>query len=271
MKKILIATDYSPEAENAMNFAASMARENKYEIILFTLQNISIHIQNAQLPAEVFLEEIEKLNQELIKKAVYLKNQYEVSVTSHFSMGNFFLEIKKCYEKYEFDLIVVGMAEKTLEQELLGNITTKILHQLKLPTLAVPKNADYKKIKNILFAYDVDKGLKHSVLKKVYETIVDFESNLEIFNVYQTLDDFNHIISDNAIEMDYHFENIQHHFKIIQSNEVIKAIKEEIDLTGADLLVMCPYKYGFWSSIVHRSKTNIMASGNQIPLLSIPQ
>jgi hypothetical protein len=33
---------------------------------------------------------------------------------------------------------------------------------------------------------------------------------------------------------------------------------------------MMPNKYGFWGSLIHRSKTRIMASGSEIPLMSLP-
>ena len=34
MKTIIVCTDFSPEAENATHYAASMAKENKYRIII---------------------------------------------------------------------------------------------------------------------------------------------------------------------------------------------------------------------------------------------
>ncbi|HEY0175411.1 MAG TPA: universal stress protein, partial [Pedobacter sp.] len=59
-------------------------------------------------------------------------------------------------------------------------------------------------------------------------------------------------------------------FKDVQSGAVIQAIKKEIIAAEAELLIMVPGKYGFWSSLLHRSKTNMMASGLNVPLLSVP-
>jgi ribosomal protein L30E len=52
MKTIIVCTDFSQEAENAVHYAASMAKENQYNIILFNLQSISIHALNAQASAD---------------------------------------------------------------------------------------------------------------------------------------------------------------------------------------------------------------------------
>lgn len=57
MKTIIICTDFSREAENATHYAASMAKENKYKVILFNLQSISIHALNAQVSADFFYEQ----------------------------------------------------------------------------------------------------------------------------------------------------------------------------------------------------------------------
>ncbi len=56
----------------------------------------------------------------------------------------------------------------------------------------------------------------------------------------------------------------------MRSNAVIKEIEDEIIEFNADLLIMVPKKCVFWESFVHRSKKRIMASGLDIPFLSIP-
>lgn len=48
-------------------------------------------------------------------------------------------------------------------------------------------------------------------------------------------------------------------------------IEEEINLIDADMLIMIPHRYNFIQSLFHRSKISIMASGNKIPLLAIPE
>ncbi len=50
-----LPTDFSQEAENAVHYAASMAKENQYNMILFNLQSISIHALNAQASADFFM------------------------------------------------------------------------------------------------------------------------------------------------------------------------------------------------------------------------
>ncbi|SPW34593.1 Uncharacterised protein [Elizabethkingia miricola] len=79
----------------------------------------------------------------------------------------------------------------------------------------------------------------------------------------------NDAVTERKLNMDNGLAGVSHYYKNVLSDNVVAAIKDEIVDTQADLLVMVPHKYGFWESVIHRSKTSIMASGNNIPLLSI--
>ena len=70
--------------------------------------------------------------------------------------------------------------------------------------------------------------------------------------------------------IDRGLENVVHFYKKVNSDKVIWEIEKEIIDSNSNLLVMIPKKYGFWESLIHRSKTREMASGLNIPMLSIP-
>ncbi|WP_137904496.1 universal stress protein [Chryseobacterium sp. 2VB] len=270
MKTIIVCTDFSHEAENATNYAASMAKENKYRIVLFNLQSVSIHALNAQVSADFFYTQTLKNQKKMEDKAAELKRLYTVETQHHLASGNFIEELENCMQIHDCDFIVMGMAEKTLEQKLLGNSVTRAIHRIKKPILIVPAHIEYTGIQKILFAYDTHKSMTWSAMNDIYHFINEFNAEIEVFNVSERLEDFAEVIHDIDLNSGYDLDDIKYSFKMIQSIEVIKAIEEEIRLTGPDLLTMIPYKYNLVESLFHRSKTAIMAYKNKIPLLSIP-
>jgi len=270
MKTIIACTDFSREAENAMYYAASMAKENKYRMILFNLQTVSIHALNAQASADFFYNQTLKNQKKLEDKAAELKALYTIETGHHLASGNFIEELENCIQLHECDFVVMGMAEKTLEQKLLGNIVTKSIHRIKKPILIIPAHIEYTGIRKILFAYDTHKNMTWSAMNDIYYFINEFNAEVEVFNVSESLEDFTEVIHDIDLNSGYDLDDIKYSFKMIQSIEVIKAIEEEIRLTSPDLLTMVPYKYNLVESLFHRSKTAIMAYKNKIPLLSIP-
>lgn len=270
MKTIIACTDFSREAENSTHYAASMAKENAFKMILFNLQTVSIHALNAQASADFFYNQTLKNQKKLEDKAMELRRLYAIEVEYHLASGNFIEELENCMQIHSCDFLVMGMAEKTLEQKLLGNNVTRAFHRIKKPILVVPSHIEYTGIRKILFAYDTHRNMTWSAMNDIYYFINEFNAEIEVFNVNEGLEDFAEVIQDTDLNSGYDLDDIRYRFKMIQSIEVIKAIEEEIRLTNPDLLTMVPYRYNLVESLFHRSKTAIMAYKNKIPLLSIP-
>lgn len=150
MKTIIVCTDFSREAENAVHYAASIAKENQYNLVLFNLQSVSIHALNAQASADFFYEQTLKNQKKLSDKANELNTIYSIETEFHLASGNFIEELNNCIKITNCDFIVMGMAEKTLEQRLLGNTVTKAIHRIKKPILIVPGHIEYTGVRKIL-------------------------------------------------------------------------------------------------------------------------
>lgn len=270
MKTIIVCTDFSSEAENAVQYAASLAQENKYKLVLFHLQQISVHALNAQVSADYFYEQTVKNQNKMIAKTSELHSLYSIDSRYYLASGSFFEELENCIHDHSADLVIMGMREKTFEQKLLGDIATRAIHKIKKPLLTVPGHLQYTGIKKILFAYDIHKNMTWSAMNDIYSFVSGFHAETEIFNVNDRLEDFTQVMNDIDLNSGYDMEDIKYSFKMIESIEVIKAIEDEITLTNPDILMMIPYQYSFLESLFHQSKTTRMASENKIPLLSIP-
>ena len=270
MKKILIATDYSAEAENAAEYAAAVAAEQGHELILFNYSEISIHLLNARASSDDIDSMLELFRKNLDKAAESLSKKFNVNVKPYLASGNFYDSLVACINQYKPVVVVMGMANKSVEQDLLGNTTTSAIHKLEFPLLAIPVSAKYHPIRNILFACDLEKGVEDNVLKNVHEIAAAFGATVEVFYVKDTISALQGAEETDHTAIDKNLAGISYYYKNVQSRQIINAIQDEIKETKADLLIMSSYKYGFWDSIVHRSKTRMMASGNNVPLLSLP-
>lgn len=269
MKTIILSTDFSSEAENAILYTAEAAVGKNYKLVLYHLYKPSIHALNARLSSDDLDQMRAKRAIQLKERAQFLQDTYQVQTSSHMASGDFQEELAFCIEKYQADLVVMGMPEKSLEQDLLGNTTTTAINNLKFPILSIPKAASFKGIKHILFASDLVRGVHRQILDKVISFAKDFDANVEVFNVRDKEEAALQTHHEHQI-IDESLSEIDHSFKSVYATEIIKAIKKEIELSNTDLLVMVPYKYGFWNSLLHKSKTKVMASGNKVPLLSLP-
>ncbi|MBS7254598.1 universal stress protein [Flavobacterium branchiicola] len=269
---IIAATNFSAIANNAVTYAAGLAKATGAKLILFNSFSLSVHSANSHISADALQKQIEKAISKLENLAKETANVFKIETESICTYSFLEDELPRIIDQTKADVVVIGMAERSFEQELLGNSTTSAIKNLKIPVLAVPEKARFQSVKKVLYAYD---NLSFSAIKKfswIKNALGDLEAEIEFFSVDDKLDDLKEeqrrVLMSSNIEKE--FEDVKYLYKTVRSNAVIDEIKKEIKNYQADLLIMVPQKYGFWDSFVHRSKTRILAAGLDIPLLSFP-
>lgn len=269
MKTFIVAIDFSEEAENALNYAASLAEKLKARIILFNSFKIPLHVSNSILSADS-IAELERKNEELLhEKASAISSQFGIE-TGYESglMREVYEELGHLFEHYQADLIVMGMASSSVTQDIFGNTTTSAIMQLNYPVLAVPKEVKYTSIKKVLYPYDVLSHKPEETLGKIANLINALGATIEIFHVQSNKQKAD--METVRAQINTSFSSTAHDFKEIGPGDVAEEIEREVIDSDADLFIMVPQRYGFWESLIRRSKTRMMASGYHIPLLSIP-
>lgn len=269
MKTIIVATDFSPESTNALNYAIAAAADRTFRLVVFNLQQISVHALNARVSSDLVSKDMKVKENRLTQLCESISEQHNIEAIPYFATGDFFEAMEPCIEVNEANLLILGMRRKTLEQELVGNLTTAAIARLHIPVLAIPSEAKYIGIKNIVFACDVLKGVYVKVLENIKTVAQRFNAHVEVFHVANTVEKIQQGELKFANEQKG-LDGISYYYKSVLSDQIIEAIAEEVKSNKADLLIMIPQKYGFWASMVHTSKTRIMALSNHIPLLSIP-
>lgn len=267
---IIAATNFSDTATNAVTYAAGLAQAIGAKLILFNSFTLSIHSSNSRISAEGMQKELETATWKLNSLGKELSTLFNIEVESFCSYSFLEDQLVHLIEKNKSELVVMGMAERSLEQELLGNKTTSVIKNLNIPVLAVPANVVFKSAKKILFASDNLSLTTIEKFKWFMEIVEKLQSEVEFFSVDEKVEE---LVQEQGILNNTDpdaLEKVRFVYKSVRSNSVVNEIKQEIKNYNADILVMVPQKYGFWDSLVHISKTRIMAVGLDIPLLSLP-
>lgn len=269
MRPILVATNFSERSNNAVLYAASLAQVFNSKLILFNAFRLPVHAANSRLTVKSMDGLIKKNSDKLKDQALNLSKAFDIDVEYECKYVDLEQEIEHLMEENNSRLLVMGMSPKSMEQNLLGNPTTTLISMRKFPVLAVPLKAQFSEIKNVLFACDLMEAIPLKSLARLRQIAMLLQSKVTIFHVENKINEL--LTKGDALQhIDNELEPITHIYKNVKSNTVIEEIEKEIKASNADLLVMIPKKYGFWESIVHKSKTRVMASGMNIPLLSIP-
>lgn len=156
MKKILVPTDFSVPAENALKVAASLARQHKAEIILLHMMGLSDTVVTKNESREVFkamyyMKLAEQRFDELLSKD-YLKG---LKVTDTVHNYTVFSEINNISKEMEVDLIVMGsIGASGLKEVFVGSNTEKVVRTSEIPVLVIKHPTEKFHPKNGVFACD---------------------------------------------------------------------------------------------------------------------
>ncbi|WP_016988555.1 universal stress protein [Flavobacterium sp. ACAM 123] len=182
MKRILVPTDFSAHAENALRIAAQIAKKSHSEIILLHMLEIPNQMNDAitlapGIPEVMLFIKKSKETLQKLKDQDYLKG---IQVTEYVEFEKAFDGILSFSSKNEIDLIVIGShGISGLEEVLVGSNTEKVVRLSEIPVLVIKKDTTELKGTNFVFASDFSQETK-----KPFEKMMEFS---KIFDAKLTL------------------------------------------------------------------------------------
>jgi nucleotide-binding universal stress UspA family protein len=272
MKNIIVATDYSKNANNAVIYAAELARVANARLVLLNAYNLSVPGSNTILPVSIIDTAIKNNQARLKEIADSIAKTYGISVDHIARVANLKEELDYQAEHLHADLIIMGIS-RIYEDSIFNSAAISIMRHSKYPVLVVPEDASFKGISTILFAYDpacISSANKLLLLKEIATL---FNAQVHVYHIEKNKSHVTAIMEENgksAFDVGSVLTEVDCSYKDIHYDDIVGGIKEEIENTNANLLLMVPHKYGFFESIIYKSKTGVLAKKVHIPLLTLP-
>lgn len=269
MKTILIATDYSDPAQNAMDYAAHLAHQTGADLVLFNMFKLSVHTNNSLVSTASIDEKLKKNENRLIELCKETTDRYHINVSWVIGKDDTIESLKTHVNTHHVDLVVMGIESNLIEFKLFGNTTTAAVDLMLFPLLVVPNDVGFEGINTIMYACELS-HLKGDHELNVLKTFVRlFKARLEVFHVFAN--DSERTKSDLEHVMDEKLQDVDHIYRYVNNARIGEGIKAGLEQFPADLLVMIHHKLGFFESIMKGSNTNQMTVRTRVPLLVIPQ
>ncbi len=172
MKRILVPTDFSEHAEDALKVAAQIAKKTDSEIIILHMLELPHQTNDAifggaSIPETMLF--MKKANEMLdkISEKPYLDN---IPVTEIVKMDKPIHGITQISKDQEIDLIIMGShGSSGIEELLIGSNTEKVVRHSEIPVLIIKKDISNFNIENIVFASDFTEEAK-----KPFEKLLNF-------------------------------------------------------------------------------------------------
>jgi nucleotide-binding universal stress UspA family protein len=268
MSRILVATDFSDNANHALRYSIEINKKLGAEIILF--HSVSVPLFGTEMPLSVPTEAalLSEAVMELKKLAERLAGSYNEMVFSYIvTAGPAEDRIRGVQRETEADYMIIGTRGASgLNEYLFGRHASHIIGNSICPVIAVPECAMVLLPKKIVYAtrYPDDDfvNISHSIdFARAFKTdvcllhVVDGRGGIGSANSLTGL--------INKIRIENEYPHV--HFKLIKDQDTFKAVNEYLEAGNADLFAIAPRERRFYN----RSLTKRMVYHTHVPLMAL--
>ena len=151
MNTLLIPTDFSPIADNALQYAIDMAKKYQFDILLYNVVQLSTPDFSHLANVDDFSNIIEEVKKKMDEKVTLLQNLHpEITFSCEVETGLLIDCINdKCNQINPIAMLMGITGSGTGMDKLIGSNAILAMKHIKHPVIIVPKDASFKSIENI--------------------------------------------------------------------------------------------------------------------------
>ena len=276
MRKILIPTDFSDNAFNAMKYALELF---KYDTCVFYIMHAyqdDIYASGEMMSEDTLTEvktlvrtQSDNLLEDTVKKIKTISQNPRHSYHTIAADSMLIDEADRIVDEENIDLIVMGTRGKTNDRNLtFGSNTLQVLRYVQCPVLAIPEHFSGIQPRHILFPTNYLIPYKRRELKLLCELAVPYRSAIDLLYISKT----SHLSmrqKDNQKFITDELSKNEVHCKTVDDQSVTNAIYSYIKAHDVDMLVMVNTRHSFLENILYQSTIDEMSLYLEIPFLAL--
>lgn len=274
MNTILIPTDFSANAMNAINYAVKFFKYQRCEIYIMHAYADEVYSDTAAMSTSNFGDfklKIEKRTDVSLDNLIGKINEispnprHQIKTLSVF--GSLVDSANDFVEEKNIDIVIMGTKGQTNDQKLtFGSHTLQVLKYVQCPVLAIPENFEYVKPKKIFFPTDYMVPYKKRELKLLCELACSYRSEIH-FLYLSKFKKLSRRQEDNKIFLEAALQDLTLIFEIIDSEERLETIQRYIEINDIQLLVMVNSRHSFLESMLYQSTIDQLGLAIKVPFL----
>jgi nucleotide-binding universal stress UspA family protein len=276
MRSVLIPTDFSDNAMNALKYALELFKYDIAEFFIMHAYQDEIYADDELLSRETMHDVTEIIsNRSQIKLESILKDiqktspnpQHKYQVISANSM--LIDEADKIVDEKNIDIIVMGTRGKTNDRRLtFGSHTLQVLKYVQCPVLAIPENYKGAQPRQILFPTNYLIPYKRRELKLLCELAAPYRAIIDVLYISKS-DKLSLRQEDNQNFIKDVLCKNQIHFKTVNGKSITNAIYTYIKENNVDMLVMVNTRHSFLENLLFQSTIDKISLYIDIPFLAL--
>jgi len=160
MKRILVPTDFSEQADNALKIAVQIAKTYGSEIFVIHSMETPLHLATSSdtgsLPESLFFIKLAEKRFSELRKKEYLDG---IVLNEAIGRNEIYEDIEEACKKNKISLIIMGSSGASGFKEMfVGSNTEKVVRTSEIPVLVIKNDHPEFEVKDFVFASDFSKS-----------------------------------------------------------------------------------------------------------------
>jgi len=273
MKTIIVSTDFSPAATNAMNYAVDMAKTIDASVLLLHVYQVPVSYTEVPVVL-VSVEDLRKnaeAEMEVLKKNIENNTSGKVKVYTEIKMGDVVDELNDlCNNTHPFAVVMGTKGHSAFERALFGSNTLTAIKKLHCPVICVPPGKQFGNgIKKIGLACDFREVLESTPTHAIKELVKEFNGELHVLNIDYDNRQFVSETPEQSMLLHTMLEELKPQYHFIQHMDVEDGINEFAEENNLDLVIAIPKKHKLLEGLFKKSSTKQLVFESHVPVMCV--
>ncbi|SNR40618.1 Nucleotide-binding universal stress protein, UspA family [Maribacter sedimenticola] len=276
-KRILIPTDFSKNALNAVRYAIDLYAKLHCDFYFLNVFSVESYTNtNLLMPdedSEVFIRAKEKSEKNFLKLLESLAahgdnfkhNFFTISTCSFLSEA-----IKKIIAEKDIELVVMGTHGASGSRgSLMGSNTVMAMEKIReCPVMAIPSEYSFSPPTEIVFPTDYKDAFKRTELRYLMEIAKMHEANIAVLHLNMSKE-LSQMQEDNKKLLHAILGEVAHDFHVLPERNLAKGIQSFVEERNSDIIAFINHKHFFFSSVFTKPLVKAIGYDSTIPILAL--
>lgn len=274
MRKVLIPTDFSENAYNALQYACQIFKYETSEFFIMHAFADEVYRQDVAMSRSILedlkeatLQNSEKKLQQIATDIKTYSPNPKHSYKTIAVFGSLVDEVNEIVNQENMDIVVMGTRGKTNDRKItFGSNTLEVLKYVHCPVLGIPEGYKYQAPKKILFPTNYMVPYKKRELKLVSELTGSFKCTVYMLYIDAT-EKLSLRQQDNYAFLKVGLLKPRLEFETTKEKNKTMAITKYILHNKIDMLVMVNSRRSFLETMLDKSTIDTIGLHVKIPFL----
>jgi len=272
MKTIIVPTDFSAISNNAIDYAADLAKATGCTLLIFHAYQVPVSMTDVPIVL-LSVEDLQKTNEskmDEVKRSLQQKIGDTIKIYVETKLGDTVDELEEVCANIKPFAVVMGTKGATgMERVLFGSTTLTTIRHLSWPVIVVPPGKKYSTIKKVGFACDFREVVHSTPTHFIKDFVKEFNAELHVLNVDYKNSHFKPDTPQESILLHTLLEDLNPRYDFIEDQNIEVGIEKFAEKNDLDLIITIPKKHKLLEGLFRKSHTKDLIFHSHLPIMCV--